>query len=152
MCVTHYFDDYATCEPSYAGMSGQNLLILIHTALGMHLSSEKHVPMSLFFVFLSVVSDFVRFAARRIITMRPKLGRLENIVATLAAAVAAGAMSHGLAATACAANSSSSSAPSASAPGWAGPLNDDAFGSGALGGGALGGGALCCILTPKRWW
>tara|TARA_B100000795_G_scaffold234968_1_gene194391 strand:- start:363 stop:2816 length:2454 start_codon:yes stop_codon:yes gene_type:complete len=96
---THYFDDYNVVEPDFAGSTGQDLLLLLHEGIGIPLSSEKHVPMSNFFVFLGVLTDFTRFAARRIISMRPKPGRLAATLASLAAVVAAGTISHGLAAT-----------------------------------------------------
>ena len=99
VACTHYFDDYVTCEPSFAGSSGQDLLLLVHTSIGMPLSAEKHEPMSELFVFLGVLTDFTAFAARRVITMRPKPGRLESVLKALAIIVAAGAINYGQAST-----------------------------------------------------
>ena len=96
---THYFDDYTVVEPSFAGLSGQDLLLLIHNGIGIPLSSEKHEPMSALFVFLGVVTDFTMFLAKRLVTMRPKPGRLKSVLASLAAVVTAGTISHGTAAT-----------------------------------------------------
>ena len=96
---THYFDDYAVVEPTFAGLTGQDLLLLVHRGIGIPLSSEKHEPMSDFFVFLGVATDFTKFAALRLISMRPKPGRLRSVLASLSAVVAGGTISHGEAAT-----------------------------------------------------
>ena len=96
---THYFDDYVTCEPSFAGSSGQDLLLLVHTSIGMPLSAEKHEPMSELFVFLGVLTDFTAFVARRVVAMRPKPGRLESVLKALAIIVAAGTINYGQAST-----------------------------------------------------
>ena len=65
---THYFDDYTVVEPSFAGSTGQDLLLLLHKGIGIPLSAEKHEPMSLIFVFLGVVTDFTKFAALRLVS------------------------------------------------------------------------------------
>ena len=96
---THYFDDYTVVEPSFAGSTGQDLLLLLHKGIGIPLSAEKHEPMSLLFVFLGVVTDFAKFAALRLVSMKPKPGRLPAVLASIAAVLAARTISHGLAAT-----------------------------------------------------
>ena len=90
VCTTHYFDDYCVCEPSFARSSGQELLGLVHRLIGMPLSDEKHVPMAISFNFLGVVSSFSSFLSSRVVIMRPKPGRLEAALRTIAAVLAAG--------------------------------------------------------------
>ena len=90
VCVTHYFDDYCVAEPSFAGATGQRLLISLHRLIGMPLASEKHVPMAPRGVFLGILHDFSRFRRERVVVMAPKPGRAAAIVAAAAAILLAG--------------------------------------------------------------
>eukprot|EP00966_Prymnesium_polylepis_P252044 5826966-Prymnesium_polylepis.1 len=75
-----------------AGGSGQELIVRLHALLGLPLAEDKHEPMSLRCVFLGILHDFTSFAARRVVLMRPKPGRLERVLARLSAIAAAGAI------------------------------------------------------------
>lgn len=99
VCATHYFDDYCVVEPTFAGVSGQQTLILLHRLIGIPLSAEKHEPASPSFLFLGVLTDFGRFARQRIVMMKAKKGRAAAIAATLAAILVAGFITHGQAAS-----------------------------------------------------
>ena len=97
--VTHYFDDYCVCEPSYAGTTGQAALRDLHNRLGIPLADEKHEPMSRVCLFLGIVTDFITFGANRRITLRPKPGRADTIAALIDTAIENDGFTPGAAAT-----------------------------------------------------
>ena len=99
VCCSAYFDDYCTCEPSFARASGQELIVRLHQVLGLPLAPEKHVSMSPSAVFLGVLHDFSRFAEERVVLMRPKPGRMKRVISRLRRALDEGSVPHGEAAS-----------------------------------------------------
>ena len=92
---SRYFDDYVVCEPDYAQSSGQDILVHLHRLLHLPLAADKHVRMSPSAVFLGILHDFALFAAERVVTMRPKPGRMQAACSRLQQVLDADAISAG---------------------------------------------------------
>ena len=96
---THYFDDYCVAEPDYTLCSGQGVLVRLHQTMRLPLDlADKHNAMAEVGAFLGIEHDFRRVRRDGVAIMRPKAGRLEKILAMMAAILAAGCIAQGQAA------------------------------------------------------
>ena len=93
VACTHYFDDYCVCEPSFAGLSGQELLALVHRRFGIPLAEDKHAAMGPSGIFLGIMHDLSRFRQAGLVFMRPKPGRAEAVGAMLRSIIDGGGAS-----------------------------------------------------------
>ena len=78
VCAGSYFDDYDTCEPTWAGSSGKYVLHELHAMLGCPLSDEKDVRMAPANPFLGVITD-LRRAAEGLVVVRSKPSRVAKL-------------------------------------------------------------------------
>jgi len=67
--VTSFYDDFCTCDPLFAGSSGQDCWWHIMHAFSMPLAKEKHQPMSTLFTFLGVEIDLRRLPSHGVLTL-----------------------------------------------------------------------------------
>lgn len=67
--VTSFYDDFCTCDPWFAGSSGQDCLWHVMHAFGMPLAKEKHQPMSTLFTFLGVEIDLRHLPSHGVLTL-----------------------------------------------------------------------------------
>lgn len=82
ICVEHYFDDFAICEPSFA-RGGQDLLVRFGELLGLPFSAAKSQKMALKATFLGVEHDFTTFARTGELRCSVSEVRLASLVDTM---------------------------------------------------------------------
>ena len=94
----HFYDDLCTCEPTFAGSSGQDCVWSFHDLVGLSMAARKHVPRSLTVRFLGCITDFTNMRRLGLVHLRVCPLRRAKIIAALLAFLAAGAMSSAAAA------------------------------------------------------
>ena len=86
ICCGHYYDDFLTLEPQYAGATGKQFLREFMIVVGLPLSNDviKNVAYRSVNLFLGVETDFSGFHRDGEITMRVTPERINSIIYTMA--------------------------------------------------------------------
>jgi hypothetical protein len=94
----HFYDDVCTCEPGFAGSSGQDCVWSFHDIINLAMAVRKHVGMGLTVRFLGCITDFTNLRRLGQVHLRVCPVRRAKIIAALLAFIAAWAMSSAAAA------------------------------------------------------
>ena len=98
-CVSHFYDDYPVCEPSFSCPSSQRALIAFHRLIGLPLSGDKHVACSPLCDYLGITNDFSVMQQTGEIRIRMTSSRREDLVQRLSEALEARLLSPSAAAS-----------------------------------------------------
>ena len=93
----HYYDDVVTCEPHWAGGSGQRALWFIHKVVGIPLAARKHERMRFRNYFLGVMLDMAAKLGH--VVIRVKESRRRKLLRRLREVLAEGKLSRAEAAS-----------------------------------------------------
>ena len=101
VCTGHYFDDFPTAEPTFAGDSGKAALTELHAEIGFPFERRKSTPPAGVNVFLGVESDFRKMWKTGIIEMGVPEARAERTTRILGQILRTKRLPASLAATVC---------------------------------------------------
>ena len=94
----HFYDDLVTCEPAFAGSSGQDSVWSFHDLISFSMAVRKHIPMAPVVRYLGCFSDFTGLARFGRVYLRVCPERRAKILSVLLAVLAAGTLSSAAAA------------------------------------------------------
>lgn len=101
VCTAHYFDDFPTAEPDFAGDSGQLCLTELHAEIGFPFEPRKSTRPAGVRVFLGVESDFRRLWSDGVVEMAVPAERAERTTGILGQILRTRWLPASLAATVC---------------------------------------------------